>query len=125
MRTKKNMFEALGRIMELGGFSAEQEADFASIRDGIEERDKLLAGAYDPWDEEADEVELVKTVGEIPNPDKELQAKYDDLVARYKANFFAGGVREGEDSAVDVSEGMSGENVGDIRVSDLFVPLDK
>lgn len=121
MRTKKVMYDALGRIMELGGFSAEQEADFSAIRDGISERDDLLRGAYEPWDEEADEVDLVKTVVEIPDPDKELQAKYDDLVARYKANFFAGNVREGEDSAIDVSEGMSGENVGDIRVSDLFI----
>ena len=58
----------------------------------------------------------------------ELQGRYDDLVARYKQNFFAGGVTHAEDHGTDEAEGVviAETHVGapgdptNVTIDDLF-----
>lgn len=129
MRTKKAIHDILGRIMETGGMSSAMEADLGYLRDEFDERDRLLGSVADPWDEDADEVEVRIKQSTAENDLKELQGRYDDLVARYKQNFFAGGVTHSEDHATDEAEGAVIEETQDkdapgeptdVTVDDLF-----
>lgn len=129
MRTKKAIHDILGRIMETGGMSSAMEADLRYLRDEFDERDRLLGSVADPWDEDADEVEVSFKQSTAENDLKELQGRYDDLVARYKQNFFAGGATHSEDYATDEAEGVvieetQGEDAPgeptDVTVDDLF-----
>lgn len=130
MRTSKSINEILGRLMETGGMSEAQEADFAAIRDEFTERDNYLRQVADPWDDEADTAEIViraangdtAKVEELTGRYTELEGKYNDLVKRYTAKFFAGGATHEEDAAADKPE----ENTVDtpaaetVTVNDLF-----
>lgn len=128
MRTKKAIHDILGRIMETGGMSSAMEADLGYLRDEFDERDRLLGIVAEPWDEEADEVEVSFKQSTAENELSELQARYDDLVARYKQNFFAGGVTHAEDHGTDEAEGVviAETQVGapgdptDVTIDDLF-----
>ena len=126
MRTQKSINEILGRIMETGGMSEAMEPDLAAIRDEFQQRDGYLRQVSDPWDEEADEVEItLRTANGDEARYMELEGKYNDLVRRYQAKFFSGGSTHEDDTAVDVppadvdgvDDGIYGD---DITVDKLF-----
>lgn len=97
MRTAKVVNDALGRLMELGGFTAESEPDFALIRDELKDRESYIRDAYEGWEEDAEERFDIK-LRSTPLPEdmvtraelNEISARYDDLKDRYKKAFFSG-----------------------------------
>lgn len=126
MKTRKALYDVMGRIMELGGMNPEIEAEMTALRDDVEERDNLLKAAYEPWDEEAEDVTLTAIETPAQRTDREyseLEGKYNDLVARYKSSFFSGGMTHSEDAIEDIAEGVTAEIKEDekpLRVADIF-----
>ena len=107
MRTRKTINEVLSRMMETGGMDEAREEDFGILRDEFEERDSYLRQVAEPWDDEAESVDVVlKTANGDTARYDELKGKYDSLVQRYTAKFFAGGETHELDGAVDEAEGV-------------------
>lgn len=126
MKTRKALYDVMGRIMELGGMNPDIEAEITALRDDVEERDNLLKAVYEPWDEEADDVTLTAIETPAQRTDREyneLEGRYNDLVARYKSSFFSGGMTHSEDTIEDIAEGVTEEIREDdkpLRVADIF-----
>lgn len=128
MRTAKVVNEALGRLMELGGFTAESEPDFALIRDEMNDREGYIRDAYEDWDEDADDrFEIKLRPANLPDDMvpraslTEMSARYDDLKDRYKKAFFsAKTVEDDGEEVAEEAEGVSTLTPETITIDDLF-----
>lgn len=131
MRTKKALDSVLARLMQTGGLNPDMEPDFEILRAEFEERDGYLREAAEPWDDEADEVEVkLRTangdearITELQGKYDALRGQYDELVQRYTTKFFAGGETHETDKVVDIIEDEpdgDADNTESITVNDLF-----
>lgn len=132
MRTAKVVNEALGRLMELGGFTVESEADFALIRDEMNDREGYIHAAYEDWDEDNDSRFDITLRSATPPEDMvsrleldEMSARYEDLKDRYKKAFFSGErLTSDTTEVIDEAEGVKEPDAENITIEDLFKEME-
>lgn len=131
MLTRNGVNSILGRIMETGGMTADMEKDIERLKDEFDEREGILRRYGEAWDEDAEEYDWKeKQVDESGAPAKlaALQSKYDELVERYKARFFAGGDTHETDEELVPEENdtvNTDTDEGSPTIDDILVDIDK
>lgn len=103
MKTGKALNAILADIWDKAGFGEDMEESLAVLRDNISERDGILHGYGEPWNDEADEFNFtaLPPVTPDPAPGEDWEGKYNELKSRYISRFFTGG--EGDNGESDTN----------------------
>lgn len=127
MLTKKGYTDLLQRIMEKGGMGDDLEQDVGRLRADLDEREGVLSRYGEGYDGELDDYDWKEK--ETPDYAAELdalQGKYDDLVRRYNAKYFAGGDAHKGDNTYEYGD-KGRETIQnssqDVTVNDLLVDI--
>lgn len=124
MKTGKALNAILADIWDKAGFGEDMEESLAVLRDNISERDGILHGYGDPWDDEADDFNFtaLPPVTPDPAPGEDWEGKYNELKSRYISRFFTGG--EG-DNGETTPEQVKADQNEDIKNDDEGKTIDE
>lgn len=123
MKTGKALNDILGDIWSKAGLGEEYEEQFATLRDNIAERDNILHGYGEAWDENAEDFTFTATPPAPAPTGGDWEQKYNDLQKRYISRFFTGGDGEIQNPEPQPEpEKQPGEGV---TYSDLFTKEEK
>lgn len=124
MKTGKALNAILADIWDKAGFGEDMEESLAVLRDNISERDGILHGYGEPWNDEADDFNFtaLPPVTPDPAPGEDWEGKYNELKSRYISRFFTGG--EG-DNGETTPEQVKADQNEDIKNDDEGKTIDE